>query len=311
MDLTTIYHKENRILITGGGGYLGSMLASRIAPSGASCLLLDRAFNPKSVHLSKEYPGVTLQEADLKDLPTLTRTCRRFQPEFVFHFAASIDRTRDFNAFDKIWEINVGGTLHLLEALLLVPYRSFVFAGTSDVYGTQNPVPFREDQDPNPLTPYAMTKLMAEKEIIRWSTSYDKPYTLGRIFLFIGPEMPPTTFTGQLTEALKAGREFLMTKGEQQRDYLFLDDLLDGLCHLSVTPGANGEVVNLCSGTSVSMKELAGLINASSGSPVRISHTLPYREQEIWEIRGSTDKLKQLFPDFNPKPLPTAIQYLF
>jgi UDP-glucose 4-epimerase len=286
------------------------MLASSIAPSGAHCLLVDRQFNQRSTDLAASVPTVTRSQTDITDRAGLEVACRSFNPDHIFHFAASLDRTRDASAYDALWKANVGGTLNLLEALKHVSYKSFLFAGTSDVYGTTNPLPFREEQTPDPLTPYAITKLLAERELEGWSVFHGKPFTLCRIFLFLGPEMPPTTFAGQLMESLTNGTEFTMTKGEQKRDYLFLDDLLTSMMFLASTGAANREVINLSGGSAVSMSDLVEMFARYSGKTIQVKKTLPYRDQEIWEIRGSNEKLRSVFPDFNPVSLPEAINQL-
>jgi nucleoside-diphosphate-sugar epimerase len=302
---------KNKILITGGGGYLGSNLARKLAPTGVECFLLDKAYNTTSLKLSENFSNVHLIEGDINDLPGLTKTCNNMLPTHILHFAASLDRSRDFSIFDKMSKINVGGTLNLLDALQNVPYEFFGFSSTSDVYGKQNPLPFHEDQIPAPVSPYSLTKLMAEDLIRTWSDIHQKPFTIFRIFLFVGPEMPSTTFIGQLHQAFLKKEEFKMTKGEQRRDYLSLDDLLECIRVILQKENANGEIINICSGSSVSIKEITDTVQNISGSRIRISDELPYRDNEIWEIRGSTSKLKNILPEFQPESIIKYIQSIF
>jgi nucleoside-diphosphate-sugar epimerase len=302
---------SNRIFITGGGGYLGSNLAKKMAPTGVECYLFDRAFNTTSIKLSESSSNVHLMEGDLNDLQRLIKTCQDILPTHILHFAASLDRSRDFSVYNDISRVNVGGTLNLLKALEDIPYEFFGFSSTSDVYGTQNTLPFHEDQLPSPVSPYSLTKLMAEDMIRTWSVLHDKPFTIFRIFLFIGPGMPPNTFIGQLQRAFRNNTEFLMTKGEQKRDYLSLEDLLESISLVLHKKNANGEILNICSGSSVSMKEIAGSVQEISGNCLRISDILPYRENEIWEIRGSNEKLKRLLPEFQPGSVINYINSLF
>jgi len=302
---------KKRVLITGGGGYLGSKLAERIAPSGAECFLLDRSHNATATGLASRFPNLHLVAADLTDPEGLRNGCQGIIPDRVFHFAASIDRTRDFSTFGKISDINVNGTLNLLEALADVAYESFCFAGSSEVYGTRNPLPFTEDQLPLPVSPYSLTKVMAEELIRTWSGIHRKPFTIFRIFLFMGPGMPPTTFLAQLYDAFVKKEEFRMTPGEQKRDYLLLEDLLHCIDTLSGIPEAAGETINLCSGTSFSMKDIAATVCEITGNALKVSHSLPYRENEIWNLRGSNDKLKRFLPGFEPQPFLKGIQSIF
>jgi nucleoside-diphosphate-sugar epimerase len=302
---------KSKILITGGGGYLGANMAGKLAPSGVECILFDRMFNSFSLKLSESFSNIHLIEGDINDLPGLQKVCSNIVPTHILHFAASLDRSRDFSIFDRISKINVGGTLNLLEALKDVPYEFFGFSSTSDVYGNQNPLPFHEDQLPSPVSPYSLTKLMAEDLIRTWSVLHKKSFTIFRIFLFLGPEMPPTTFIGQLHHAFLNNEEFIMTKGEQRRDYLSLDDLLECIAVVLQKENANGEIINICSGSSVSIKEIIDTVQVISGNRMRISHVLPYRDNEIWDIRGSNSKLKKMLPEFQPESILKYIQSIF
>jgi nucleoside-diphosphate-sugar epimerase len=311
MDALAKNIDKKKILITGGGGYLGSSMALKMAPSGDDLFLLDVAFNKISINLNESFSNVQLIQGDLTKLPELKEICKDIQPTHILHFAASMDRSRSFSIFEEMSRINVSGTMNLLESLSDIPYEFFGFSSTSEVYGTKNPLPFDEDQLPSPVSPYSLTKLMAEDLIRTWSALNKKPFTIFRIFLFIGPEMPATTFFGQLQQAYVKNEEFIMTKGEQRRDYLVLDDLLESITSILRKRNANGEIINLCSGSSVSIKEITNTIKVIAGNRLRISDVLPYRQNEIWDIRGSNEKLKKLLPEFSPKSISEYIYSLF
>ncbi|MDP1622410.1 MAG: SDR family NAD(P)-dependent oxidoreductase [Bacteroidales bacterium] len=311
MDGTSAGLNDKKVMITGGGGYLGSKLAERLAHSGIHCFLLDNIFNSTATNLSSKFRHVHLVSADITDLAGLKNACRTISPHRVFHFAASIDRTRDFSRFGEISEINVTGTLNLLEALDDVAYEAFCFSGSSEVYGNMTPVPFSEEQLPVPVSPYSLTKLMAEELIKTWSGIHKKPFMIFRIFLFMGTGMPPVTFLAQLKEAMVRNEEFRMTGGRQKRDYLLLEDLLYCIDTLSKMKEASGETINLCSGNSVSIKEIADTVREITGNTLRINHSLPYRENEIWEIRGSNEKLKKILTGFEPQSFLKGIHSLF
>jgi nucleoside-diphosphate-sugar epimerase len=300
-----------KVLITGGGGYLGSKLAERLAPLVSGCFLTDRKFSDFSLHLAGKYPSVKLINADITRKETIHDICRITQPDFIFHFAAFLDRTRDFNVFNEACVVNVTGTLNLLEGAIDVPYESFCFAGTAEVYGPENPLPFREDQLPLPVSPYSLTKLMAEDLIRSWSGLHGKPWTIFRIFLFWDPEMPETTFIPQLLKAYKEEREFFMTPGRQRRDWLLTGDLISYITHLAGLPGARNEIINLCSGTSVSLEEIVNHVRELSNGRLKVNASLPYRENEIWDMRGAVDKLSSLLPEIKPEPLFSGIRNFF
>ncbi len=300
MDQSIRKYTNKKVLITGGGGYLGSKLAEKIVHSGASCFLLDVAFNQLSESLAEKHRDIHLVKADITDREGILEICTVIRPDYIFHFAASIDRSRDFSIYEKLYRINVEGTVNLLEALKDVPYKAFCYAGSSEVYGTKNPVPFHEDQVPDPVSPYSLTKLMAEQLIRTHSCINNKPFTLFRIFLFWSPDMPETTFLPQLIGAIRRKEPFTMTKGRQKRDYLPVDDLVNTMCILAGKKGTDKEIINLCSGNSISILEIVRLVKKWSPEKPDISMTLPYRPNEIFDIRGSDQKLLRLIPGFEP-----------
>lgn len=298
------------ILITGGGGYLGSMLARMLLSYGHPIHLADIAFNSLSQDLATANSHVHLEKLDLSDPVATEALCTRLQPFWIFHFAARIERARDASLLPSMLEVNMKGTLNLLTALKDVDYRMFSFSGTSEVYGVRNPLPFTEDMPPEPVSPYSLSKWMAEEVIRSWSAALGKPWLIFRIFNFYGSGMPQSTFIPQLLHALERNEPFRMTPGEQKRDYLHIDDLLWYIRESAFSGKFNKEVVNLCSGEAASMRAIADQLSALFTNPPLISKALPYRENEIWEIRGDNSKLRNAFPLHKPMALQDGLKLL-
>lgn len=141
---------------------------------------------------------------------------------------------------------------------------------------------------------------MAEELIRTYSAVNDKPYVILRLFNFYGPGMPESTFLPQLMGALKRKEVFRMSKGEQRRDYLTTDDLVSCIAMLAENTGLRQEIVNVCSGVSYSMKQIAEFVNARAGGQPVLSPELPYRGNELWDNRGNNEKLWSLAPGFQP-----------
>lgn len=286
------YFNNKRILITGGGGYLGSKLAEKISESTAEIFLLDIAFNEISAALINKHKKVEKLLVNLTDFSELKDACQESKPDIIFHFGAVINRERDFSLYDNLYEINVKGTFNLLKCLEKVDYKSFYFASTGEVYGTKNTSPFSEDMMPAPVSPYSCTKLMAENLISTYSSIQRKPFTILRMFLFYGPSMPRNFFISQLEFALNNDEEFKMTKGEQRRDFLHIDILINYLLQITATELSNNEIINVCSGKSTEIRQLA-LEFAKSINKEHLLKigTLPYRSNEIWDMYGNNQKL--------------------
>jgi len=280
-----------RIMITGGGGYLGSKLAQRLSSANTHIALLDIRFNWLSEDLTKSNYLITKHLVDITNRDQLEVVCQKVKPDYVFHFSALLDRERDFGIFNKLFEVNVKGTLNLLESLRSVNYERLFFSSTSEVYGTKNPVPFHEEQLPNPASPYSLTKLMAENTIVSYSDLHHRPYTILRLFNFFGTDMPENFFINQLITSLKQDQEFKMTKGEQSRDFLEITDLIDSILAITKTDKSNSETINICSGKGLLLRELATEV----AQKLKKEHLLkigaiPYRENEVWAMVGSNKK---------------------
>jgi UDP-glucose 4-epimerase len=290
------FFKNKKIIITGGGGYLGSKLAEKLAESTVSLYLFDIKFNTISKSLVKNHSNVKLIEVNLTEKVQLSKATKNAFPDYVFHFAANLNRDRDFEVFPALYDVNVEGTFNLLEALKDIPYSGFYFASSSEVYGSKNPAPFNEDQLPAPVSPYSLSKIMAEQLIQTFSKTYNKPYSIFRLFNFFGSGMPENFFINQLVASLKADKPFNMTYGEQVRDFTFIDDVLDAIIGISTSEKSPGEVINICSGKGIKLSDLAMEIGQHYNKTHLIKFgALPYRDNEIFNMTGSTNKLSSYY----------------
>lgn len=290
MEPNLKYFSNKRILITGGGGYLGSKLAEVLATSGAMIYLLDIRFNNIAEQIAFQQDSVVKLHCNLSDRDSVQVAVNKSQPNIIFHFGALLQRDRDFSLYKKLYQVNVEGTLNLLESLQSVDYSGFFFSSTGEVYGTMNKSPFKESMVPFPASPYSLTKFMAENLITTYSSVNKKPYTIFRIFNFYGPKMPQSFFVSQLEDSLKRNIPFEMTKGEQKRDYLSVDELIRLITLAAQTPKCKNKLLNLSSGQGVYISDLAKEIATKHNKMelLRIG-SLPYRDNEIWEMVGDNN----------------------
>jgi nucleoside-diphosphate-sugar epimerase len=290
------FFKGKKILITGGGGYLGSKLAEAIYKLDIKLSLLDISFNDLSEKLIANNSNIKKYPVDITDKSGLKKACEEADPDIIFHFCALLNRERDFNYFDKLYKVNVQGTLNLLESLRSIDYKGFYYSSSSEVYGTGNPGPFREEQIPFPASPYSLTKLIAENLIQTYSEIHQRPYTILRIFNFFGPDMPENFFLSQLMATLKRDEVFEMTGGEQIRDFLPISELIAAILSISMSGKNNGETINICSGKAVKLKELALKIACKLNKEHLLKiGALPYRENEIWRMVGDNKKVNEFY----------------
>lgn len=309
MESAIKFFDNKRIIITGGGGYLGSKLAEKLVSSNAFIYLFDIKFNAISIALSKKNLNVKIIIVDITQEENIKGAILETNPDYVFHFAALLTRDRNFSVYPTLYDVNVKGTLNILEALRNILYKGLYFASSSEVYGSKNPVPYHEEQIPKPASPYSLSKLMAEQLIKTYSEIHQKPFTILRIFNFYGAGMPESFFLGELIAKLKSNRHFEMTGGEQIRDFIFIDDLIDMIIEISLSLKSDKETINICNGEGIKLNKIAPEIMKQMGKTNLLKiGALPYRPNEVWEMVGSREKLNKIIKCAPPTSIINGIQ---
>ena len=280
-----------RVLVTGGSGFIGSSLVDALLERGAEVHCLFRA--PRQTdHLDRVWAAVRAHYADLTDRAAVQRAVDSAQPEAVVHLAAvGVQDVR----VDPVWAVqaNVVGTLNLLQALQGC-YRVFVNTGTCLEYGSNDP-PFREDQDPRPELPYAISKTAAWRFCCRFHQTEGWPIITVRPFGVYGPRQPATAFVPLCIRAARQGRDFHMSPGDQTRDWVYISDVIDGFLQALSVPQAVGGTFNLCSGVETSLYDLALAIVAQMGSGIAVHRgSQPYRDGEIRRLVGDGSRAQTI-----------------
>ena len=277
MDLT-----NKRILITGANGYLGTFLFKEL-----------EKFNPELYSISKNIDNSDNSfKIDLTDDKKLNKIVNTINPDIVFHLAANINRDRDQSIYTQMFQDNVQGTMNLLNALEDTDCKQFIFSSSSEIYG-DNKSPFHENQVPKPVSPYSTTKVLAELYIQDKLSSGNISFTIARIFNFYGPGMSESFFISEMIQTLKSGNDFHMTRGDQYRDFLYIDDVVAALILMVQNPKANREIFNVCSGKGLQIKELALEVEKYFEAKI-ILGAIPYRENEVWEMIGNNSKIQNI-----------------
>jgi len=281
--MVNINLNNKNVLVTGGNGYLGENLVNSLKEHGADVYILDQKTN-----------GVKNEFCiDITDKTAVERVIKEIQPQLIFHLAALLNRNRDFSNHEKIMQVNYFGTVNLLLALKDIDYDNFVFTSTSEIYGS-NKAPFNENMLPLPASPYSMSKVFAETAIKTFSNTYNKSYTILRLFNFFGKNMPDEFFIPQLLNALKNDKCFKMTGGEQERDFLYINDAIQAILLTVNNEKAKNEIFNVCSGKSTTLKDFASDCKKIMNSNCRIDFgALKYRENEVWNMLGDNSKIKR------------------
>lgn len=283
-----------RVLVTGGTGFLGSHLVRRLVCEGAQVHLLVR---PTSLLTRLEKglaAAVECHSGDLRDLTGLRAIAAAVRPLKVFHLAAYTDVVRTFENADEVVEVNLRGTINLLRALVDTGYDCFVYTGTCEEYG-DNPVPFREDQVPNPVSPYSASKVAATLFCQMYARTLGCPLVILRPFLTYGPHQAENRFIAQAIGGALRGEVFLMTGGAQGRELNYVDDIVEGFIRAATSPAALGELINLGNGVQYRLREVAELIFQLAGGRGRlVVGGIPYRPVESWDFYCDNSKARRL-----------------
>ena len=237
-----------RILVTGGAGFIGVHLANRLHREGRLVRVLDNLSSGDPALLDS---GINLTRGDVRDVPKLWSLLQGV--DVVYHLAAlvsvpaSVLYPREYN------DINVGGTVALLEACRDVGVRRVVFASSATVYGDQKVKPVSEELSPHPAVPYAVSKLAAERYLFTIGRLENFETVALRIFNAYGPGQPlPPAHAPVIPlfmhQILGGGSVVVFGDGAQSRDFVYIDDVVDALVSAGSATGVNQQVINVGSG---------------------------------------------------------------
>lgn len=243
-------------LVTGAAGFLGSALANRLAREGHQVRGYDDLSAGDPSRLSAD---VLFTRGDVTDRPKLWTLFQDI--DCVYHLAAkvsvpeSILYPREYNI------INVGGTVSVMEAMRDVGVRRVILISSGAIYGDQGQQPLVESAPPNPGSPYAVSKLAAEHYVHTIGALWEIETVALRVFNAYGPGQPlaaahPPVVPHFLRQVSHGGSIVIHGKGEQTRDFVYLDDVIAAMVAAASAPTINRSVINIGSGTETSIKSL-------------------------------------------------------
>lgn len=284
-----------RVLVTGASGFIGSHLIRRLVDDGADVHALTSAvssvYPTRLVDLRED---IVLHEGNLNDQGAMRALARVVRPEYVFHLGAYTHVGKSWERIDECTQTNVAGTVNLLRAIEDTGYRRLVFTGTSEIYGAVA-VPFREDAAVEPGSPYAVSKYAAERFCRMLQRGRGWPIVLLRPFNAYGPAQSPDRIIPEVIVRALEGRELQMTSGTQTREFNYVVDLVDGFVRAALTPGIEGELLNLGCGEEIAVADLATKILGLMGDPIEVKiGVLPERPNEIPRMCSDSTKAREL-----------------
>ena len=278
------FYYKKRILITGGSGFIGRHLQKKLSDYGAIIWIIDK--NPAHVK------SANVIQCDICDYENLKSEIQNISPEIVFHLAAYIDRTSEFNIIRKMIEVNLVGTLNLFESLKDSYCKSIIIAGTSEEYGN-NQVPFKEDYREDPVSPYSFSKVCVSHLSKMLFNIHKLSSIILRPTLAYGPGQEETMFIPALIKTLLRNESFMMTLGEQTRDFIYIDDLVDAYIKAGAVGRHIGEIFNIGLGKPHKLKDVAYRIASflNKESLLKVGGKR-YRKAEIMSYYADISKAK-------------------
>ena len=281
-------------LVTGGGGNLGSYVVEKLLPLGANVTVMERMShdNQKLVNLKNVREKLVLQWGDIRS----TRDCHQMakDQDIIVHVAASGPVPYSIDHPVEVWENNVNGTLNLLEAAVKFGVKRFLFINSSESYGRAKYVPIDEKHGFYPCSPYGASKAAGEMLGQSYYESYGIQFISVRMFNMYGPRSVPYSVINKFIVLSLDNKPLPVAgNGEQKRDYVYTEDAAEGVVEALQSDKMVGDNVNIGSGKSVSVLEIAKTIKKLTGSKSELQF-FPGRPGELPILESDITKAKEL-----------------
>jgi len=285
-----------KTLVTGGGGFIGSSIVHALLERGATVRVLDNFSTGNRANLEDVWDDIEIVEGELRSYERVHAGTRGM--EVVFHQAALPSVPRSVQDPLTTSAVNVDGTLNVLLAARDEGVSRIVFASSSSVYGDGGELPRREQSPTNPASPYAVSKLAAERYCISFSKIYGLETVSLRYFNVFGPRQDPRSqyaaVVPRFITAIAAGRPVLIYgDGEQSRDFTYVANVVELNLLAARAEGIAGAVINVATGQSTTVNELADMIGGILERPVT-RELAPERPAEVQASWAALDTARDL-----------------
>ena len=285
-----------RYLVTGGAGFIGSNIVEELVRRGEDVVVLDDLSTGRSSNLDSVLGDIRFIEGDIRDRETVDRALEGV--DYVLHQAALASVPRSIQEPVLVNEVNVGGTLTMLERSRIAGVKGFVYAASSSAYGDSEVLPKREEMPPRPMSPYAVSKLVGEHYCSVYSNVYGLPTVSLRYFNVFGPRQDPASQYAAvvpifISRLLEGGGATIYGDGEQSRDFTYVKNVVDANLLAAVSDGARGEMVNIACGTRYTVNELYARVRELVGGGEEPTYEEP-RPGDVKHSQADVEKAREL-----------------
>ena len=298
--------KNIKILVTGGAGFIGSHLIERLLKEGHDIVCLDN-FNDyynSQIKRNNIKPflrerNFNLVEADIRDKDTLKKIFEKYKFQKVIHLAAQAGVRLSLKQPNLYVDVNVNGTLNLLELSKEYKIKNFVFGSSSSVYGATKEIPFSEEGKLKPISPYGVSKRAGELLCSTYNYLYHIPIIILRFFTVYGSRQRPDMAIHKFTKLIDEGKEIcLYGNGETSRDYTYVSDIIEGIV-FSLNTDFNHEIFNLGNSNPTDLSHLISLIEKNIGKSAKVRY-LPEQLGDPSITFADISKSKRML-NYNPE----------
>lgn len=282
-------------LVTGGAGFIGSNIVEKLVEMGEKVRVIDNFSTGKYENLEPFIKKIELIKGDIRNYSDIKKATKRV--DYILHQAAmrSVPKSVDNPVGSN--DNNINGTLNVLLAAKENGVKKVVYASSSSVYGDCKVFPQKEDFRPQPISPYAVSKLAAEYYCVMFSKTYGLPTTSLRYFNVFGPRQnPESKYSAVIPKfielALKRKPLQIEWDGRQSRDFTYIENVVDVNIKAALSKKSDGKVYNVACGTTVSLLEIAKFLEKFLGYKLERKF-LPKRKGDVRKTWADISRIKK------------------
>lgn len=277
------------LLVIGGTGFIGKHLVQAAIRKGYATSVISL----NKISKNQRIKDVNYLVADVANFESLEKVLKYSSYSHVVNLGGYVKHSKYKEGGREVFDTHFIGVQNLVSLLDWSPLKSFVQIGSSDEYG-DIPAPQSEDSSEKPISPYSAAKMAASMLLQMLYRTEQFPAVILRLFLVYGPGQEENRFVPQIIKGCILLKDFPVSKGEQLRDFCYIDDVVNGILEALTNPRAIGEVINIASGNPVKVKDVISQIRKLIGSGKPDYGALPYRACENMSLYGDISKAKKL-----------------
>jgi nucleoside-diphosphate-sugar epimerase len=284
-----------RFVVTGGAGFIGSNTVDELVRRGHSVVVLDDLSSGKEENLAEIRNKITLIKGSITDIEVVRKAMH--EAEYVLHLAARTSVPKSVKDPIETNRINIDGTLNVLVAARDAKVKRVVFAASSSAYGETPTLPKVEKMEPQPISPYGVTKYVGELYGQTFGRCYGLENVSLRYFNIFGPRQDPSSpYSGVLakfcTAFLEDTQPVIFGDGEQTRDFTYVDNAVQANLLACEAPNVSGKVFNVGVGVRFSLNQTVALLNKISGKNLEAKYE-PSRDGDIRDSQADISQARE------------------